>query len=491
MNLEEKTLIICECYREILINKKEATAYLAILHKYLTELTAKDQLACMTILRERNHYYTDETLWPQLDVALFTTETELFSGEFWVWLTCHPNGYVREYALRKITRDKTENSLPFILFLLNDHISELRTIASICYSKSIEESAEGEVIRSLLFIERLQKLSRMETKAAYLACCQMLTSKPNLLLQAQEHEELPIARFAFRLSNQVPEIRKLTIEKGLGNKDWIIATQIAKELMEEVNGIEKYKERLSKHPQTAVRKLIIEWFYNQTMSERLMIECLMDDSKALKSLAIRYVERNFPAVAIDEYYREHLGENELNALQGLSLLKNKKDQDILLNYVNDPRKVARKSVLDWAAALPKEEQRILYYQGIQDSANLVRRKAEEELKQQFDQTVKANMLALFKETPEERKQLNILYVLKADNRKEYLITLLRLYPQTTSEKVRSFIEREVASWSQNWNQRFFFQFWPAEQAEIRQLAVEYPEYSAEIWKVINLVIGKV
>ncbi|MGC6768437.1 hypothetical protein [Enterococcus sp. LJL51] len=467
------------CYK-LRLDYKNHQNYFAVLTSCLHTLTPKALLDTYKELRAFSYYKTDKWQWLNLDKKQLKRINEKDSGSFWLWLTAHPNGYIRELAWEKLVEWPLKRKVVFLLMTLNDNVPELRQMALVALSR-LDTCCEEDWEYCLPFIQRLSGLGHKENIELQQRLVQVLLTKPKILLRAQQSEDVFIYRYAFELGFSADEETKMeSIHNGLNKSDKVTLARSFKALIEITEHQEEQIRQLLSHPQTILRKLASEWSYSHLEKEETMIPRLLDSAKSIRYLIRDYVVKQFPDMNIRTYYHQHLETNEVTALQGLAMLRDPRDEEQMRKKQNDSRKKIRTAVLDWAVCLSPLEQVPLFYQGLADCSREVRQKAIEGLRAIYTPAIKGDIMNQFQQTANFYCQQSILNLLTSSPRKEYLLILFELYPCALNDAIQEAIQRRIQSWYKEWNRHFFVQFTAAEKLQLRKLLTGYANDSSEI-----------
>lgn len=478
------------CYKKIIFNQENRLTYTKYLSQLLEEQTPKAFLNTFKELRAFSYGPSDWN-WFDINESIVTSLSSINSASFWSWLVCHPNGYVRECALKKLSIESFENTLPFLLLTLNDHVEKVRKRAEQAINNRFMQENEATLLFSFPLIKRLKELEQKENLDVYDRLNTNLLNRFSLLEKAQESKDIYISRYGFELSFQLKEQhRAQVIKNGLSKKDRMILRWTFNEIIKEDQWENKYLAHLLSHPQMVIRKLACEWCYNNRMKEERMIPKLLDQTVAINYLALDYVKKHFPEIDCREYYLQHLKDNPINAIHGLAILQDKRDQERMLPLINSRKKKIRVSVLNWIDCLPFDEQLPVYIDCLSDPSRDVRNKAVAQLIKHYSLSIKEWLIPLFKEKKETHSQLSIIKILGEESRKDYFYDLVSLYVYASDQSVKDKIELQLAGWILSWNRRFFFKFSLKDKVELAYLMNKnYEGYSASVLDVLRQVLG--
>lgn len=478
------------CYKKIIFNQENRSSYIQYLAQFLEEQTPKEFLNTCKQLRAFS-YGRSGWNWLEINQSVLRNQISNDSAVFWSWLVCHPNGYVREVALKKLIAGTFTSTFPFLLVTLNDHVGQLRELALQEIDKRVEQEIEDTIIFSLPLIKRLKALEQNENLVVYDQLNTYLMKQPTLLLKAQENKDIYISRYAFELSFKLNEqLRTQMINNGLKKTDRLILSWTFQTIQKEAQWEIDYLTQLLHHPQMIIRKLACEWCYCNRVQEERMLPKLLDQSTAIKYLALEYVKKQFPEIDCREYYLQHLTADPSNALHGLAIVQDKRDKKRMLPLINSNKKRIRVSVLNWAGCLPVEEQLPLYIDCLSDVSRDVRSIAVDQLMQQYSLSIKKQLMPLFKEKQDTRFQLNVIKILGEESSKDYFFDLVALYADATNELVKATIEQQLTGWLLSWNRRFFFRFSLKDKVELAyMLRKNYEKYSMGVLVVVEKVLG--
>ncbi|WP_086349253.1 hypothetical protein [Candidatus Enterococcus clewellii] len=470
MTSESQAELIKKCFYIIRNHKSERDQLFQVLENCLEGLTPKALLDTVKELRVFS-YYKDKWGWGEWSQRKLAFSLRKKPAVFWLWLTAHPNGHIRELAWIKLEKVSTKFKLVFLLLTVNDNVPVLRQKA-IYLLMNENQFSKKELIFSLPFIQRLGGLGHVESRAVQKYFIHLLLERPDILLEAQQSDDPFIYRYAFELSF-LPDSRIIaeSILHGLEKSDRVTLARTFRELVQTAEDKEEQIKSLLSHPQTVIRKLASSWCYNHLKREAAMIPLLLDSAMSIRYLARDYVSNHFPDVVIRSYYLEHVSSHEVTSIQGLAMLQDSRDSERMCARKNDLRKKIRVAVLTWLSCLPKEERLDYYIVALGDISRDVRKKAEIQLGELFPYfhvQLKQTLFERFKKSKEEKEQLSILNVLIHGTRKEYLFHLFDLYPDSINDTVQTEIKRRIILWEYEWNRRFFIAFTEEEQALLKE-----------------------
>lgn len=477
------------CYQKIIIEQECRERYLEDLGHLFKEETPKRFLNTFKQLRAFSYGRSN---WSWLEISEDSLQQLSFkpSAIFWSGLTCHPNGYIREFALTKLIEENEEVPLRFLLMMLNDHLDFLRERASKVICEKNRFISEQELIFCLPLIDQLKQLTYEENRIIYNQLQKSVLERPQLLMNGQQNFDIFCARTAFKWSFLLDDsYRKQTLENGLASKDRIILVWTFREIQKEPSWEERSLDELLNHHSLIIRKLACEWCYNNRLKDRRMIAKLLDQTTAIKELALAYVRKHFPEVDCRAYYLEQMNTQLNTSVHGLALLQDRRDQEQMLSLRHAKQKKIRLSVLNWSVCLPLEEQLSLAVDYVSDSSREVRKKAIERLSQNYSLAIKERLLPMFQEKQELPTQLSIIKILAAENRRDYFFDLIILYKEAAAKQVKNQIEKQLEDWCTDWNQRFFFRFSLKDKVELAYLLNKnHVHYSGNLVNLILTVI---
>lgn len=471
MTSESQAELIKYYFYKLKVYKNRQPKDFQALENCLAYMTPKMLLDTVKELRAFSYQKDSKWGWLEWNQRELTSFTGQVPPIFWLWLTAHPNGYIREIAWGNLADRPSNHMLVFLLLAVNDNVAELRKFA-VQQLLKLESFATEEMIFSLPFIQRLGGLGHSENRPIQKYMIQLLVENPEILLKAQKSVDVFIYRYAFELS-YLPEsmIKSESIKNGFEKVDKITLARTFREFVGTADDKERKVKELLSHPQTIIRKLASIWCYNHLDKEEAMIPLLLDSAISIRYLARDYIRKYFPEFDIRLYYHEHLATHEVNAVQGLAMLLDMRDKEEMLKRSNDPRKKVRVAVLSWISCLPMEDRLDYAIAGLGDIAKDVRKKSEEQLGEvyvYFYPQLKIELLERFRRNQEPKLQRSILTVLTNGSRKEYLFDLFELYPFSAEETIQEDIERRIYTWKREWNRKFFVAFTDEEEMKLRE-----------------------
>ncbi|WP_430597434.1 hypothetical protein [Enterococcus sp. AZ177] len=172
------------CYKKIMFNQDNCWVYTTYLEQFLENQSPKEFYNTFKQLRTFS-YVQDSWNWLDINESLLISLSPINPVSFWSWLVCHPNGYVREFALKKISATSNSKSLPFLLVSLNDHIGNVRKLAEYEIIRTFRQENKATILFSLPLIKRLKELEHKENLDVYNRLNTILLNQFDLLEKAQ------------------------------------------------------------------------------------------------------------------------------------------------------------------------------------------------------------------------------------------------------------------------------------------------------------------
>ncbi len=246
-----------------------------------------------------------QTLTPrQLEIA-YGAETVPFS--FCCLVTGHPDGQVREAAIRLVAADA--RALPFLLIRVNDWVDEVRSAARAALGAQVDVAPIEGWVGSLPLLLRLEKCGRDDHRE--------LVSRVTTRLSAPEAE----AALAAGLSSSRRAVRRAAFEVGAGrvrpSRDFLDAALAAGDSVVRLRAARLACERMSgealftlarqldRDPLVAARMLALEIHRRQpaAVARARLLDGLVDLSASIRGACQYYLRRDFAVDCVEEYRR--------------------------------------------------------------------------------------------------------------------------------------------------------------------------------------------
>lgn len=98
-------------------------------------------------------------------------------------LSCHPNGHVREAAVRVLSGIRDGSELPYLLIRLNDWVAQVRDVCAAAVQTRLQEHSLSHFFKHMLLVFRLEQCRRNDNGAIVRAVVEQLAlpeSSPHL-----------------------------------------------------------------------------------------------------------------------------------------------------------------------------------------------------------------------------------------------------------------------------------------------------------------------
>lgn len=195
----------------------------------ITELLQRVRMADMSDLGVLFHSYTwhYQEDWHRLtpsDVSRIAGEANEFGHTaVLAILSFHYSGFVRQEALRQLSRCTDGSEVPFIVVRLNDWVDQVATLARDVFERRITRSYLSHLVRSLPLIVRLDRMSRRDHKNIVVRAVRLLLDDEQAHLLALDSEDGEARRFVAHCGLQLGgEIRLRTVRHGTNSADPVV-----------------------------------------------------------------------------------------------------------------------------------------------------------------------------------------------------------------------------------------------------------------------------
>ncbi|WP_058484996.1 hypothetical protein [Defluviitalea phaphyphila] len=279
-------------------------------------------------------------------------------------LTLHPNGYIREDALKKLSKYENGFKIKFIMLRINDWVREIRDVAKKEILKCIEYKYLKDIIECMPIIDRMKNWERDDYSDILYKLENFIANKRNydiLLDIYQKNKDILIKRILFDYLLKINTTDDLIINVGLRSKDVIIIRKAIKEIDKIINedNIDMILETLKKNKNVPCKLAAINILerINDKNFVKEIIPFLYDNSFTVRDYT-RYKLKNLGITNFREMYLREIDKNNYNLYGILSGIKDtgiKEDTKFILKYLNHEKVKIRKIVLSTICKLDIKE----------------------------------------------------------------------------------------------------------------------------------------
>jgi HEAT repeat protein len=292
----------------------------------------------------------EENSWRNLTVAWVAKQewpervTALFS--------MHPNGYIREEALRKLAPSvESTDSLPFLLLRLNDWVPSIRERAKELVSKMLSKQNTRDWMPVLGLATQLQSRSRVDHRWLEDAIASMFLrpASRSSLFEAARSKSRMIASWAVDIASKLPEsdyheFMRIAFE----NQHPAVRLQAAKAIRDSsaFAGREQLLASMAVDRFPPIRKEALYAVLKDTPERRLQFlrRSLLDRGESMRHAARFYLKETLepsdPSRDFRAFYLAALTQCEAShratAIAGVGQCGTREDADRLLPFVADP-----------------------------------------------------------------------------------------------------------------------------------------------------------
>lgn len=303
--------------------------------------------------------------------------------------SCHPNGFVREVAVRVLSEFDDGFELPFLLIRTNDWVEKVRVAAAGAASRRVGAAYVDHWLRCLGLLERLRLAQRRERGAAlYAQRVDELLLGDNVrprLESALTTGELSIRRGALRLALLLARGKSSSLLKvALRDANPLLAFEAAEGLLRNATHADTTPiiSRLLGHRLGRVRKLaLLASVEQQLPSAKPWLErAIFDDTRVVREIArhelskLDAAPRDFAAV-----YRHRLAEDghhdDAIALEGLAEVGTRDDAARFLESLHDANARVRAAAIAGVGRCGAGDYNDELEAALHDPSSMVRRAA--------------------------------------------------------------------------------------------------------------------
>jgi HEAT repeat protein len=289
------------------VEGSELRATALALHHLAASLGPKDVLAVEEVLRSPGWQAEEYREHSPRGLSRYAGQPPVV----FALLSCHPNGYVREAALRGLHGRDAGPAWPFLLLRLNDWVRQVREAALAAAEEALERIAPEPMVRHLSLLLRLREGARGKHEAFVARVLERLRSSEGRPVLREHLGTLRGAarRVAYQLllEGSPADVRTL-LELALEDPDTVLRRWAAERLTELFRG-EALREVLARLERSRFMPVRREAYvlYAQRFPELAgakLREALVDRNRAIRE----YAQLRLAGAELAGFYRESLRE---------------------------------------------------------------------------------------------------------------------------------------------------------------------------------------
>lgn len=444
----------------------EAKAAAATIHKLVTGTPLTEFTKLERALRARSPY-SDENVyqWYQLYPAKMDL-LERF-GDASVSLLAvasfHPNGYVREEAVKQLSLLPTDAVVPFLILRLNDWVYEVRDAAvKAIYSRLRPEYTEA-FIAGFSLVSRLEQARRADHREMLARVNQLLLSDECRadLLASLKSEDRAARRTSFKLALTLNGADlKQVAELGMADEDTAIRSWTAQRIASAFDGptLESFLARMKDDRFMPMRRAALRTIVKLNsphVIEELRI-ALLDPHASMREEA-RYHWTRTQATDVADFYRQQLvdanGPVLYSAISGLGETGRVPDDQVLVPYTSHESSKIRRAALKALAALRPEAHVEIFMKALADELRSTSREALKALVRKTSLLNAARVWEVFASSNHVHVKRNALALLEKFSKWESIGYLLSALCESDEELI-SRNRIAISSWLGEFNRSF-------------------------------------
>lgn len=304
----------------------------------------------------------------------------------WGVLTRHPDGYVREAALRRLGECRSGEEIPYLLMRLVDWVPEVRAVASALLRERLEAKYAGALSHNLLLVTRLIRSGRFEDTALLEKILEVLRLDDDFLARI-DGGSTQMSRVAMDVALKKDDVvGRAAIGIGRAHGDVVLRVKALRKAGEYFadGEIEAFLEEALGDSSGWMRKTALEITvqrFPERVRERMMV-ALFDSGGMNRALA-RYHLEGMTRGDFRALYREALGADDVRlvrgGLWGLGDVGMPVDADAVLALVGDANPQTRRIALKTLGSIALAEHGNVFFEALSDEVVGVSRVAADGL----------------------------------------------------------------------------------------------------------------
>jgi HEAT repeat protein len=347
----------------------------------------------------------------------------------------HPNGFVREEAVRRLRLLTDGSEVPYLLLRLNDWVPQVRSIAREAIDERIKPSYADALIRNLHLVARLAEVRRNDQREVLDRINQLLAGPEAraAMLDAMRNGSRTTRRASFRVLAADEASLCKVLPQALGVDDFVIRLQAVRAAARVLDRAELQSllPKLSRDGSAPVRlEALRMWatsFPGEAASKALRAALL--DRNASVRMEARYRLRNEADSDFRQIYRNAMSAPQpavlMAAMAGLAETARSEDASELILHLSHPLARVRRTAVECLAKLGQGKHLELVIERAQDTSPKVSSEACKVLAQEVSQIDGSRVWQLLSSTPLPHVRRNLLRLATNLPKWESLVYLVR------------------------------------------------------------------
>jgi hypothetical protein len=398
-------------------------------------------------------------------------------------LSFHPDGFVREAAVKELADSRDGSELPYLLLRLNDWVREVREAAQHAVSARIHGDYVSHFARNFSLVNRLSVVQRGDHGLVHDQLSDLLAAQPAraAVLDAMKSGSRDTARAIFRfLAEHVPpDEARSVLDAGLSAADPVIRLSAARMVARTMVPADARLAflRLVEDSSAAVRREALMTLA-RSFPDELNVEAALLDSNAsvrdtarflLKDRGLDYADVYRRAVSTTTTTRRLAG-----AIAGLAEVGRKSDANKVATYLSHPSARVRGAALKSVMRLDGEAFVDRVVTMVEESVRSVSSAACNVLLPHATTVGMDRLSAIFQSSAVQHVRCNVLRLMTALPKWQSITCIVR----ATSADDSTVASRALA-YADQWNARYNQRQTPPSKREIDDLVVALADSSLE------------
>lgn len=373
----------------------------------------------------------------------------------------HPNGYLREKAVKGLCKTRTGDEIPYLLIRINDWVGEVRNLSKESFLKRINPKNAKNLVNNLPLVFRLKDCSRDEYDDIIDAVVSMLSSNEcsSVLMDGLNSNDAKVRLCCYKIIIQTRTLdNKNMINHLIKEKNSFVRLFVLRKVQETMTCDEfrDISQFLLKDNLAQIRMIALEALHSFNLQGSIpaLENGLFDRSPCVRELS-RYLLRKHDDYDFASVYRNAIDEKEemYGAICGLGETGSAEDAKYIVDFLDSDSIRIVKSAMNSVARLSLEEYKKTLISFLNDWRPGVSKTSRRILYKEIDSMDAENIHDIFKQTEYDHARINACILLCSLGKWDSINYILEACDNSNDE-ISNIGQCELEKWKLKFNHSY-------------------------------------